>query len=323
MAFPRGYMQTQKKILIVDDNPGILECLSLNFERRGFAVETASESSEALHKIHEEKPTLVILDIMLPGGDGVDVLKNIKENPDTATIPVMMLTAKCQISDKLASLKNGADDYVTKPFIIEELMLKAKNIIARSEAALTANPLTSLPGSPAIRERVSEILRSCRRFAFAYLDINYFKPYNDIYGYVKGDELIKFTADIIRRVLDIHGTKDDFTGHIGGDDFVFITGQDNVDAAARAVIAAFDAGVPRFYDEETREKKYVNTLNREGKIQRFPLVSVSIGVVTNEHGEFTHYGEVVEKAAEMKNYAKSFVAGESRYVKDKRRVTNY
>lgn len=134
--------------------------------------------------------------------------------------------------------------------------------------------------------------------------------------------MIKFVANLIHKAIEIHGAPEDFIGHIGGDDFVFIANPDNIDATASGIITAFDGAVARFYDEETFDKKYVETKNREGKKQKFPLVSVAIGVVTNERGSFTHYGEVVEKATEMKNYAKSFVAGESRYVRDKRRLTS-
>lgn len=155
-------MTPRKKVLIVDDTPGIIECLSVNFEHEGFAIATASSGTEALRKIHEEKPSLVILDVLLPDMSGVEVLKRIKENPDTAVIPVVMLTANCQIADKISSLKNGADDFIGKPFIVEELLLKAKNIIARSETSLAANPLTSLPGNNAIRDKVNDTLRSGR-----------------------------------------------------------------------------------------------------------------------------------------------------------------
>jgi diguanylate cyclase (GGDEF)-like protein len=230
-----------------------------------------------------------------------------------------MVTAKGDINDKVNGIDAGADDYVVKPFEPKELLARIRMVIRRTERDLEANPLTRLPGNVSILNELSRRLEGKSLFAVCYLDLDKFKAYNDKYGFEHGDEVIRETARILIRTIHKFGNPEDFIGHIGGDDFVIVTSPNSVDTICKKIIADFEKTVPFFYNETDRKNGYIISRDRAGKEQRIPLLSVSIGVVTNESKTITHVAQIGEIGAELKAYAKSLER--SNYIKDKRKET--
>jgi diguanylate cyclase (GGDEF)-like protein len=172
------------------------------------------------------------------------------------------------------------------------------------------SPLTGLPGNVRIEEEIDGLVESGDDFALLYADLDHFKAYNDHYGFMRGDQAIQATATLLEKVArDVTGG-DAFVGHVGGDDFVLIVPPDKATDAAEAIVATFDQDVPALYDPEDRERGYVEVANRRGELQRFPMLSISIGIASTELRSYAHYAEAVAIATEMKTFTKT-TAGSS------------
>ena len=181
---------------------------------------------------------------------------------------------------------------------------------------LDASPLTRLPGNIAIEQVLKEKMEQGEKFALCYLDLDDFKAFNDRYGYARGSELIKMTGEVIHTVKNSLGNPGDFVGHIGGDDFVLITSPDNIDTICQAIITAFDRAAPDFYDEEDRQRGFLEGTDRYGVSRRFPLISISIAVVSDTRRTFNSPIEIARVANEVKDYVKTLPG--SNYLVDRR-----
>lgn len=302
-------------VLVVDDDPDILELLVASLESE-FRVVKASAGTEALERIKSSTPDLLVLDYNLPDILGVDICKILRKDPLFFHIPILMLTGKGEVEDKVKGLESGADDYMVKPFNPQELVARIRMLIRRSGVNLDANPLTRLPGNVSINRELTENIDTNELFAVLYIDIDQFKALNDYYGFARGDDLIKETARIIINAVQQKGTVNDFIGHIGGDDFVIITIPACAEEIAKAIISAFDKTSPKFFEEADRIKGYIETKNREGQIRKFTFPTISIGIVTNVSRTFTHPAQISSLGAEIKSLAKKIP--ESKYLFDQR-----
>ncbi len=269
------------KILVVDDEEHIRRILQFQLEKYGFEVRTAENGEEALELVHREKPDLLILDLMMPKVDGFEVCSKLRTNFQTAQIPIIMLTAKSDLSDKIKGLSDGANDYLIKPYSNEELILRVRNVLEWSQKQKNANPLTGFAGNKAIEKELQRRIENKESFAFLYIDIDNFKAYNDYYGYHKGDEAILFVADTITEAVESLGGSDDFVGHIGGDDFIVLTSVGRAEFVSRHVIDEFDKGSLFLMDEEDIRRGYLEIRNRLGEIKRVPLMSLTVAIVIN------------------------------------------
>lgn len=304
------------KILIADDDPDIRDILKISLSEENYEVIEAANGEEALNSIHTKSPDLVLLDYQMPILDGREVCRLVKKDLLLRHLPIIMVTGKGEVSDKIGGIDAGADDYIVKPFEPKELLARIRMIIRRTERDLEANPLTRLPGNVSILNELSKRLESKAMFAVCYVDLDKFKAYNDIYGFEHGDEVIRETARILIRAVQAAGSPEDFIGHIGGDDFVVVTTLELADAICKYIIENFDKESPFFYNESDRQKGYIIAHDRQGKEQKVSLLSISIGVVTNEFRKIEHVAQVGEIGAELKSFAKSLE--KSNYVKDKR-----
>jgi len=305
------------RILIVDDDPDILDVLQISLSEEKYEILKAMDGEEAIRIIKSKPLDLVLLDYAIPKMNGRQVCMEVKKDILLRHLPIIMVTGKGEVSDKVGGIDAGADDYIVKPFEPKELLARIRMILRRTARDLEANPLTRLPGNVSILNELSLRLESNTLFAVCYIDIDKFKSYNDKYGFEHGDEVIRETARILIQSTRETGNPTDFIGHIGGDDFVIVTTPDVVDNLCRKIIADFEKTAPSFYNETDRKKGYIIGLDRQGKEQRIPLLSVSIGVVTNESRKIEHVAQIGEIGAELKSYAKSLER--SNYIKDKRK----
>lgn len=308
----------KKKILIIDDTEFMTKLITDILENAGYDVVTASDGMQGIQKVREEKPDLVILDVVMPGMDGFEVCKILRDDESNNLMPIIMLTAQDNEDDKLTGLEIGADDYIIKPFNERELVSRVRNTLKRIDRNRWANPLTGLQGNIEIQAEINQRIAKRMLFAVIYADLDNFKAYNDVYGFASGDRAIKLTADIIIDNIHNYGNQGDFVGHIGGDDFVIITTPEKAEAICKGIISDFDEKIKSLYCDEDVQRGYIVTSNRQGQIMKFPLISISLAVVTNESRELISHIQVGEIAAEIKKKAKSMPG--STYVKDRRKV---
>jgi GGDEF domain-containing protein len=209
------------------------------------------------------------------------------------------LTQKDERSDKLQGLELGADDYITKPFDIEELKLRVQNAISRSERESLTDPHSGLPSGRLIEEQLREIIR---REGWAFLDIriNHYQPFKEVYGFVAGDDVLRFTAMLIGEVIDERGTLDDFIGHAGGDNFVVITTEEAAPAIQADLKARFDEKILTHYNFLDRDQGYILTEDGRGGSVKVPLMTLALGVVSPSQYQFADIREITELAAEAR-----------------------
>ena len=313
----RGTDGTGKRILVVDDDRNLRKIIQTNLELAGYAVTTAASGDEALTTLDSMQPDLVVLDVMMPLMDGYEVARRIRRHPANTHVPIIMLTAKAEVEDKLAGFEAGVDDYMTKPFGPQELLARVKAKIRRVEVDSSLSPLTRLPGNLAIEAELRRRIEEHDPFAVLYLDLDNFKAFNDVYGFTHGDEAIQMVASTAIDVVRRRGTTLDFVGHIGGDDFIIVTLPERSDEIAREIIDMFDRDIRKLYNDQDLRQGYIETRDRRGTLNRFPIMSLSIAIISNDQRALENYAQVGEAAAELKRYAKSI--GGSAYVKDKRR----
>jgi len=308
------------RILLVDDDPDILDVLEITLSEENYDIIKATNGEDALRLIRTKPLDLVLLDYNMPRMNGRQVCLEVKKDMLLRHLPVIMVTGKGEVDDKINGIDAGADDYIVKPFEPKELLARIRMILRRTERDLEANPLTKLPGNVSILNELSRRIEEKSLFAVCYIDLDKFKSYNDKYGFEHGDEVIRETGRIIMMAGQRFGNPDDFIGHIGGDDFVMVTTPGRVDDICKEIIASFEKKVPSFYNDTDRKNGYIIALDRQNKEQRIPLLSISIGVVTNEFRTIEHVAEIGEIGAELKTYAKSLER--SNYVKDKRKAND-
>ncbi|HEY7833028.1 MAG TPA: response regulator [Ktedonobacterales bacterium] len=302
-------------VLVVEDDPLVVRMLCSMLEVEGFATLVAETGEAAVEYALREVPHLVLLDLMLPRMDGLEVARQLRANVKTAHIPVVMLSARHDTADKVRAFDTRVDDYLTKPFNTEELLARIRTQLRHVEQNLLS-PLTGLPSGLQVERAISQQLRETAPWAILYLDLDHFKAYNDVYGFLRGNDLIRLTGqtaiDTVREV----GSLTDFVGHIGGDDFVVITAPERIDPLCQELIRRFDARSQTLYTDDDQQRGVLLARDRQGQERSFPLVTLSIGVVTNLHRPLTSVEEVSRIAAEVKRKAKE--CGGSGYFVDRR-----
>ncbi len=309
--------ERRRKVLVVDDDPDIRELIVETLGRDRYRPIEARDGIEAIALCREERPDIVVLDVMMPDLDGLEVCRRLRGDALTAHIPILMLTAKGMLEDKLRGMETGADDYLTKPFDPLELEARINMHLRRSLRDGEASPLTGLPGNRAIEEALEARISRGARFAVCYVDLDDFKAYNDRYGFFAGSEVIKLTTRVILEGIDKYGNEEDFVGHIGGDDFIVITEMERAPLICQEIIRLFDERIPVHYDPRDRERGYIVSRDRQGLAHEFSIMSISIAVVHNTFRSLDHPGKVAQIAAELKKYAKSMEG--SVFVFDRRR----
>ncbi|MHB8619788.1 MAG: GGDEF domain-containing response regulator, partial [Chloroflexota bacterium] len=287
-----------------------------NLEIDGYRVLEAATGAEGIALARTEQPALVVLDLNMPDMNGYEACRRLRTSMSTSHLPIVMLTAAVSTADKVAGMRSGADDYVTKPFDALELSARVEMTLLRASRNRDLNPLTSLPGNQAIEATIHDRIAAGRDFAAIYADLDHFKAFNDAYGFVRGDDLLKLSARCLVAAVTELGQCDDFVGHIGGDDFLVVTGPEVAEPICRRIIASFDGAAASCYDPADRERGFIVVADRRGTVQQTPLVSISLAVVSTVHRKVAHVAELSHIAAQVKSYVKG-VPG-SHYAFDRR-----
>ena len=283
------------RILVVEDDFDIANMLRIFFTGQGYFVEVASRGSEALEVCRRQLPDLVILDIMLPDMDGYEICRLLRTTTRTSHIPIIFLTQKDERSDKIAGLELGADDYVTKPFDIDELKLRVRSAIRSHQRTNNTDPRTGLPSTRLIEEELRK-LPARANWALLEIGVEHLKSFSDEYGILAGNEVLRFAALLLNALVDQYGTLNDFIGHAGNEIFVVITESTRVDELV--------AELRRRFDEESRTHYNFMDLEQGGIRlsggQLAPFMRLSTGVVRAGSQPFSDIREITETAAELR-----------------------
>ena len=287
------------RLLVVEDDVDIGNMLKIYFSGMDFDVDVAVRGSDALEKTKQVLPHLIVLDIMLPDIDGYEVCRNLRTNMRTSHIPVIFLTQKDERSDKLQGLELGADDYITKPFDIEELKLRVQGAIRRSERESLTDPRSGRPAGRLIEEQLRRIIRE-KGWALLDAGVKNFEPFKDVYGFVAGDDVMRFTSMLIGEVVDELGDTSDFIGHAGGDNFIIITTEEKAAAIKSRLKDRFDREVQTHYNFIDRQQGFMQSPAANGATAKVPFMTMSVGVVSPNKYSFADIREITELSAEAR-----------------------
>jgi len=305
------------RVLIADDQTELLFLMKETIEDSGFEVAVASDGKEALQMAFESHPDIAVLDYNMPIKDGLAVAAELKDNPLFAHVPIIILTAYSEKQTKMKGLSMGIDDYLIKPVDTDELIARIRMILKRTKQVLDTNPLSKLPGNPSIQARIEREIAKQSDFAVLYLDLDHFKAYNDAYGFEAGDMVLKTTANLLVKLTMQNENSEDFIGHIGGDDFIIVTSYKRAENLCKVITNSFDEISPSFYNKKDKEAGSIVSTDRQGNIQKFPFVSISIGVIHNKLHPLISFAQISNIGTELKKKAKKEVA--SSYVFDQRK----
>ena len=289
------------KTVVVVTRDVVLTSIIDRFLKDSYSIVVFTKIEHSLDYIYNSLPDLLIIDISLDDVVTIGIINDLKSDPIFGQVPVLAVLSDDFIIPKWDYL--FIEDYVRRSYIETDIIAKADLCIKRAERVIEINPLTRLPGNITIIKQIQRRLETGEIFAIAYADLDYFKPFNDKYGFGRGDEVLKMLGRLILNTVK-HKQPNSFVGHIGGDDFIYIMGPDLVESATQEILDNFDRIIPTFYDAEDRAKGNIESIDREGIKKTFPIMGISIGIATNKIASYSHYGEVTERASEMKKYAK-------------------
>lgn len=302
------------KILIIDDSIEHIKIL-ISLLADQHEVFFAKSGGEGLEMLGIVVPDLILLDIVMPGMNGFEVCRRIKESERWQETPLMFISAQGADDDETKGLELGAIDYIAKPFnpaivrarINNHLQLRTamRDLKRLYSLALDANPVTGLPGNNSIARHIEQLLEGIHKASVIYTDIDNFKAYNDKYGFARGDEVIRFMAEVLKKAVAGIGCPDAFVGHVGGDDFILMVPSELCSSVTQDIISKFDQDIITFYNRQDAELRCIQAIDRRGLPQIFPIMSISIAGIDLSYRRFSSYLEVNDACAEMKKMAKA------------------
>lgn len=306
----------QEIYIIDDDDSSILVFRELFKDDKEYKF--ISVKSEQIDVALRNIPAIIIINEDAIEVDVIELCKKIRNDDDNSITPVIVVSSDGDKQHRIDILKQSIEYYIKKPVNEKYLYYTVKNLNRLMNINRRISPLTGLPGNVQIHAELKKRLSNKEDFCVLYLDLDNFKAYNDVYGFLKGDQIIKFTADVITSSVHDAYQEGTFVGHIGGDDFVAIVPGTNCEKLCQTIISQFDSRVLTFFTPEDVKKGYIEVPNRKGIIEQFPLTSISIGVVVANTNRFYNILEIGEVGAQVKHAAKSVVG--SSYAIDKRKT---
>ena len=304
-----------QEIYIIDDDDSSIvifrELFKNDPEYKFISVKT-EQIDIALKNI----PSLIVINEDAIDRDVIELCRKIRKDEDNTITPVIIVSSKSSREHRVRILRESVEYFIKKPVDEKYLYYTVKNLNRLLASNRTVSPLTGLPGNVQIHAELKKRILRKEPFSVLYLDLDNFKAYNDVYGFLKGDEIIEFTAETIVNLVHSDKLDNTFVGHIGGDDFVAIVPGTNCEKLCQNILSHFDKNVSKFFTQDDLEKGYIEVANRKGIIEQFPLTSISIGVVIAEKDRFSNILEIGEVGAQVKHMAKSIVG--SSYAIDRR-----
>ena len=293
----------KQEIYIIDDEKELVKELKKEFaNEKEYTIENVKTKQiyDALNNI----PSLIIINEETIGKDTINICKKIRENEDNSITPIIVITNNVNIKHEIDILKTQVE-FILKSHIEDDyLFYTIKNILRLMSRNRGVNPLTGFPGNIQIQAEIKKRMLKKEEFTVVYFDLDNFKAYNDTYGFLAGDEIIKQTAKTILNNINNKETGHNFVGHIGGDDFVAILKDNEYEEICQNIILEFDEKIMDYYTEEDKQRGYLKVYNRRGVIEEIPLVSISIGVVEVSKDRFNNPLEIGEMGAQVKHLAK-------------------
>ena len=268
--------EAKYKILIVEDDLDVADMLNAYFRVQGYEMYTVNWGEDGVRACQTSRPDLVILDIRLPDIDGYEVARRLRGNRRTADIPIIFLTEKRDRSDRLQGLELGADDYITKPFDVQELRLRVRNALTRAEQDTLTNPITSLPDGTLVDEHVAECLNKAG-WTMLIVSLENLDAFRESYGFVASDDVLRAVSLMVHNAIKEIGSHDDFLGHLAPTDFVLITGPERAANLQERIRSRLEQSLDYFYPIKDREQS-----NKRGKRLLFQM-----GVLNAGDGDFT------------------------------------
>jgi len=304
------------KIVLAERDKSLIEILQMILKSFKHEVVVCQDAADTLAAIKTETPDLILIDRNLKGDNGIELSRVIKGDFLTGYIPIIVLIDRKQVRKELLSIEQGIDDYIIKPPDPIDLQVRIELAVRRATHQFFANALTRLPGNRTIEETLRRLIQEKEDFTFGYVNIDRFKYFNDRYGYLKGDIVIIQTSQIIAKTVKEFGNPSDFVGHIGGDDFIFITSPDKEKKVAFEIIKEFDRLMPYHYSKKDRSRGYFQVRDRQGKLCDTQLMSVSIALISSIECQVKSLITLSEMASEIKKHLKT-VSG-SKFLKNRR-----
>jgi len=293
-----------QEIYVIEDNEILTNKLKKIFEDEKeyvFINVNSNNVAEGMQTI----PDLIIIDEDNISANIIEVCNYIRKNNENAITPIMVISSTIDKEHRLDILKTDVEYFIKSPMDDEYIYYTIRNIIRLMSSNRKVSPLTGLPGNIQIQVELRKRLLKKEDFVVLYFDLDNFKEYNDTYGFLKGDEVIKFTAKTILKTMHRYRIEDTFVGHIGGDDFVGIISDVDYERLCQDIIAVFDSNIKEYFNKDDIERGYLEVENRKGVIEQFPITAISIGVVKVDPGEYENSLEIGEVGAQVKHLAKT------------------
>lgn len=306
-----------QEIFVIDKENKYCDCLQKMFKNEDYKFYNYKEDQLdiALRNI----PSLFIINEDSMDFDSCKICDKIRKDEDNSITPIIVLSSNREKEHRLKILDIGVEYYIRKPVDNDYLFHTIKNLMRLMFTNRRVSPLTGLPGNVQITAELKKRVANKEDFGVLYADLDNFKEYNDVYGFIKGDEIIKFTARTLIRNVHKLKNNNSFIGHIGGDDFIIILSKTNYEKICQNIIAEFDKYVEQYFTEEDYENGYIEVANRKGIIEEFPITSISIGIVEADAGRFKNILEIGEIGAQVKHAAKTIIG--SSYAVNRRKKT--
>ena len=303
-------------VYLIDDDDKLKKLLTESFkDNKNYKFKQIR--TENIDVALKDIPALIIVNEDTISENAETICNKIRNNDDNSITPIIVVTSNIEREHRIRVLQEGATYFIKNPIDFEYLFYTINNITNLLYLNRKVSPLTNLPGNVQIQAEIKRRLMKKEYFVMLYLDLDNFKAYNDVYGFSKGDEIIKFTARTI--INNVHAKDEDnnFVGHIGGDDFIAIVDDDNFEEICQNIVLEFDKNIKKYFNEDDLKKGYLEVPNRKGIIEEFPLTTISVGAVEVTPGRFKNALEIGEEGAQVKHLAKT-ISG-STYVIDRRK----
>jgi GGDEF domain-containing protein len=314
-------VRTRPTILFFSPDGGPVPALIERWAaQQALPVRRYDSAAEVESIILRGHPGILVINADASGAGGLDLLGRLKSDAFTAIVPVTVLFAAHEPAAVEAWFRAGADEVLTGMFSLAEQEARISAMSLRTERDVSVHPSTRLPGTTEIEREIRRRLEATGEFAVCYADLDHFKEFNDRYSYYDGDRVIYLLSRILHDVVKGMTGPRGFVGHIGGDDFIFVIPGSEIHGVCTEVLSVFDTLIPLQYNEQDRRAGYFFGKDRRGQLHRVPLMTLSIGIVTNRHRQFSHPAQVSELATEMKSYAKTLPG--SVFVVDRRQSSD-